>query len=89
MSGPPDFGDLGVPSVDVCAICSDSECDGVGCICGLDPNDESDIPRLERLQSLVRWGQAWEQANQLIAYAEGRWPLVNPTRGRASDERHT
>ena len=74
MSGPPDFGDLGVPSVDVCAICSDSECDGVGCICGLDPNDESDIPRLERLQSLVRWGQAWEQANQLIAYAEGRWP---------------
>ena len=45
------------PSIDVCAICADSECDGIGCISDLDPNDEADQPHLEQLQAWVRLGR--------------------------------
>ncbi len=37
------------PSIDVCAICADSECDGIGCISDLDPNDPDQQPHLEQL----------------------------------------
>jgi hypothetical protein len=47
-----------IPSVDVCAFCWDSECDGVCCISNLDPDDLDHHPQLERLQDLLRAGRA-------------------------------
>lgn len=64
--------DLLVPPVDVCAFCNDSECDGIGCIAVLDPNDESDHPEIERLHGLLRAGHAWEKAELALANSEGR-----------------
>lgn len=61
-----------VPSVDICAFCSDSECGGIGCIAGLDPNDERDIPAIERLQALLRAGHAFLGAADALADAEHR-----------------
>lgn len=49
-----------IPSVDVCAFCGDSECDGLGCLVNLDPNDLRDQRQLERLHDLLRFGRAWE-----------------------------
>lgn len=33
------------PSIDVCAICADSECDGIGCISDLDGGVNDDLGR--------------------------------------------
>lgn len=68
----PDPDDLGVPSVDVCAICGDPYCDGISCVSDIDPNDLDDHSRLEQLQSWVRAGRAWEKADLVLAIAENR-----------------
>ena len=60
------------PSIDVCAICADSECDGIGCISDLDPNDPDQQPHLEQLQAWVRLGRIQEQANAFLAVVENR-----------------
>ena len=60
------------PSIDVCAICADSECDGIGCISDLDPNDPDQQPHLEQLQAWVRLGRIQEQANAYLAAVENR-----------------
>lgn len=39
------------PSIDVCAICADSECDGIGCISDLDPNDPDQQPHLTEAEA--------------------------------------
>jgi hypothetical protein len=54
------------PSIDVCAICADSECDGIGCISDLDPNDRDDQPHLEQLQAWVRLGRIQEPLDRII-----------------------
>jgi hypothetical protein len=61
-----------MPSIDVCAICSDSECDGVGCYAGLDPDNPEDQETIERVQALVRAGRALAVANDVLARAENR-----------------
>lgn len=65
-----DDDDIYCPSVDVCAWCSDSECDGIGCIASIDPND--DIAQFERLHATLRAGHILIQANQVLARAENR-----------------
>ena len=67
-----DDNELYLPSVDVCGWCSDSECDGVGCIAKLDPNNENDHPAIEDLHSLLRAGRAFLAANEALAHAENR-----------------
>lgn len=57
---------------EVCAFCSDSECDGIGCIARLDPNDEADHPEIERLHDLIRAGDAFRQTMRLVTEADGR-----------------
>lgn len=61
-----------VPSIDVCAICSDSECDGIGCISDLNPDDEEDREMLEQLQAWIRAGRAFDIAATVLAEAENR-----------------
>lgn len=61
--------DLYIPPVDLCAMCGEVYCDGIACVADIDPNDESDHPRLERLQDWVRMGRAWELAQQALADA--------------------
>ena len=65
--------DIYVPPVDVCAICGEVYCDGIACVSDINPDDEADHPRLERLQDLVRAGKAWQKAALTLAHAEGRW----------------
>lgn len=60
------------PSVDVCAFCSDSECDGIGCIARLDPNDLDDHPTIEMLHVWIRRGRYFEQVERVLAEAENR-----------------
>lgn len=53
-----------ITSVDICCFCGDSECDGIGCIAGIDPDaagagDNWHYKRLDELHSLLRQGQAW------------------------------
>lgn len=64
--------DFGVPSVDVCGFCGDSECDGIGCIASLNPNDEDDHPAIEQLHGWIRAGRAWEKAELTLAISENR-----------------
>lgn len=64
--------ELWCPSIDVCAICSDSECDGIGCMFGLCPDIEDDRELLEQLQTWVRLGRIQEQANAFLAIVENR-----------------
>jgi hypothetical protein len=72
--------DVGIPSVDVCSFCSDSECDGIGCIAGLDPDDLDDQGLIEQLHDLIRAGAAWKimqthgytVAERVLAHAEHR-----------------
>lgn len=72
-SGPPEYPhELWCPSVDVCAFCSDSECDGIGCVAALDPDDEDDQPYIEQIQAWVRLGRIQEQANTFLAVVENR-----------------
>lgn len=61
-----------VPSIDVCAICSDSECDGISCISDLNPDDEEDREMLEQLQAWIRAGRAFDIATAVLAEAENR-----------------
>lgn len=61
-----------IPSVDVCSWCTDSECDGIGCIANLDPNNPADHDRIDELHATLRAGQAFIQANKAVAQAEGR-----------------
>lgn len=60
------------PSIDVCAICADSECDGIQCITDIDPNNSDDQPHLEQLQAWVRLGRIQEQATAFLAVVENR-----------------
>ena len=60
------------PSVDVCAHCTDSECDGIGCIARLDPDDPGDADAIDRLHCLIRAGRVFLAATEAIAEAEGR-----------------
>lgn len=60
------------PSVDVCGWCGDSECDGIGCIAGLDPDAESDRPAIEQLQAWIRRGRFFEQVERVLAESENR-----------------
>lgn len=72
--------DVGIPSVDVCAFCADSECDGIGCITDLDPDDLDQQGLIEQLHELLRAGAAWKimhthgyrVAEGLLAHAEHR-----------------
>ncbi len=60
------------PSIDVCAICSDSECDGISCLFGLCPDIDNDRELLEQVQTWVRLGRIQEQANAFLAVVENR-----------------
>ena len=55
-----------VPSVDICAFCTDSECDGIACIASLDPNDDVHHDAIEELHDLIRKGRAWNAAAKLL-----------------------
>lgn len=60
------------PSVDVCAWCADSECDGIGCIAMLDPDDKRDQPAIEQLHAWIRRGRFLEQVERVLAESENR-----------------
>lgn len=60
------------PSIDVCGWCSDSECDGIGCIASLDPDDPNDLGEIEQLHATLRAGRLFIQANEALAQAENR-----------------
>lgn len=68
--------ELFCPSIDVCAFCSGSECDGIGCISDLNPDDLDDQPRLEQIQAWVRLGRI----------AANLWRKRRNACGRALDE---
>jgi len=61
-----------VPSIDICAICCDGECDGISCVADLDSNNIEHQETLEQLQTWVRAGRAFLQANDVLAIAENR-----------------
>lgn len=60
------------PSVDVCGWCGDSECDGIGCIASLDPENQDDYEAICRLHAWLRRGQLTEQLEARLAIAENR-----------------
>ena len=60
------------PSIDVCAWCCDSECDGISCIAGLDVDNPNDHPDIEQLHDWLRRGRLAEQADRIRARAENR-----------------
>jgi hypothetical protein len=66
--------ELSCPSIDVCAWCGDSECDGIGCIASLDPNDQTDHEAIEQLHDWLRRGQLLEQLEGFLAVQEDRAP---------------
>lgn len=74
------------PSVDVCAWCGDSECDGIGCIAALDPDDTRDHPAIEQLHAWIRRGRFAEQVERVLAQCENR-PV--PPKWGASDRTHS
>lgn len=84
--------DVGIPAVDVCAFCADSECDGIGCIADLDPEDLDQQGVVEQLHDLLRAGAAWKimhthsytVAEQVLAHAEHRPAMLN---GHAPEHR--
>lgn len=49
-----------IPSTDGCCHCGDCECDGIGCIANLDPDDEADHDAIEELHMTLREGRAWQ-----------------------------
>lgn len=59
-----------ITSCDVCCYCGDSECDGIGCIANLDPNEERDHEAIERLHDLLREGQAWRAMKAVLEAGE-------------------
>lgn len=60
------------PSVDICAWCSDSECDGISCIASLDVENAEDHPAIEQLQAWIRRGRFFEQVERVLAESENR-----------------
>lgn len=60
------------PSVDVCGWCGDAECDGIGCIAALDPDDVRDHPAIEQLHAWLRRGRFFEQVERVLAERENR-----------------
>lgn len=64
--------ELSCPSIDVCGWCSDSECDGIGCIASLDPNDREDHEAIEQLHDWLRRGRLLEQLEKFLAEKENR-----------------
>ncbi len=64
--------EMWLPSIDVCAFCADSECDGIACIASLDPDNQDDHETIERLHALLRAGAAFLQASEVLARAENR-----------------
>jgi hypothetical protein len=78
--------DFYCPSVDVCAWCSDMECDGIGCIARLDPHDLEDQPLIEELHATLRAGRVFINANVLLALAENRdaWNWTPPGKPEAA-----
>ena len=64
--------EMSVPSVDVCAYCGDSECDGISCIAGLEPDNPDDHETIEELHALIRRGRLAEHAEHVLAHAENR-----------------
>lgn len=66
-----DEGRAVVPDHEVCAFCGDPECDGIGCIACLDPNNEADHALIEELHDLIRAGRAWQLATAVLDDAEG------------------
>ena len=64
------------PSADVCAICGDVYCDGIGCIKDLDADPavggSGDVELIEQIQTWVRLGRIQEQANAFLAHVENR-----------------
>jgi len=72
--------ELWCPSVDVCAICGDSECGGLQCYSSLfgdddAPASEADFEAVEQIQGWVRRGRLGEQTDEALARAENRpWP---------------
>ena len=72
--------ELWCPSVDVCAICADSECCGLQCYSSLftddhSPVDDASCEAIEQIQGWVRRGRLAEQADEMLARAENRpWP---------------
>ncbi len=72
-----DYTELSCPSIDVCAWCGDSECDGIGCIAALNPDDADDHEAIESLHAYIRRGKLAWQAEQFLAEQENRrftWP---------------
>lgn len=61
-----------IPSVDVCAFCADGECDGIGCIASLDPDNPEDHDTIELLHTLLRAGAAHILADKVLADSENR-----------------
>ena len=49
-----------INSVDSCCHCGDCECDGIGCIASLSPDDREDDDDIENLHEMLRAGQAWQ-----------------------------
>lgn len=64
--------ELHCPSVDVCAWCGDSECDGVACIAGLDPDSDEDYEQINRLHAQLRRGELAMQVDRYLAEQENR-----------------
>lgn len=77
--------DCWIRCVDACCHCGDIECDGIGCITNLDPDNEADHPAIEELHELLRQGQAWRfliaqlRAGMELpdAFRHTRWLLSN------------
>lgn len=68
----PETHEMYCPSVDVCGWCGDSECDGIGCIASLDPDNPQDSEAIEQLHNWLRRGQLQEQLERRLASAENR-----------------
>ena len=60
------------PSIDVCGWCGDSECDGIGWVASLDPDDAGDERALEQLHAWIRRGRYFEQVERVLAESENR-----------------
>jgi hypothetical protein len=64
--------ELHCPSVDVCAWCGDMECNGIGCIASLNPDDEADRDAINTLHAEIRRGRLLMQLERRLALAENR-----------------